>query len=228
MNIKQHDVGREPVPEISRLLALGFLSGLTGALQASNTAKLRCTLHRVMSRGTETYLQQLCPYLPKIRFNESDAGRIFGVDEGIMGEAYKTGSIWRTKRHSTPESFNKALLAAKKANGESPLLTGEQSWLAVPFLGKSGDPVLILFAESKEFNYFSNDTVVLGIINACNGFAELLNILDASESGNARNYPLSKGEGVTKGRTAYIDIHENFEGHQIPTSLNFDSFNFES
>lgn len=227
MSKKQHEIGREPVPEISRLLALSFISGLAGALQAGSAAKLRCTLHRVMSRGTNTYLQQLCPYLPEAKFKESDAGRIFGVDEGIMGAAYQTRSIWRTKHHRSPEAFNKALLSAKKLSGEPEKLTGEQSWLAVPILGKSGDPVLVLFAESEDFNYFSNDAIVLGIVNACNGFVELLNILELSKSGIVRNYPLPKGTGVLYGQTAYVDIHENFDECQPPTSLTFDSFNFE-
>lgn len=226
MIISKPNVGREPVPDLSKLMALSFLAGISGALRAEEAVAVRLTLHRVMTRGPSAYLQQICPYLPTSRFKESDAGRIFSVDEGIMGEAYSTCSIWRTKYYSSPDVFEGDLISARMAVGESADLPKARSWLAIPFIGQDGEPVMILFAESERFNFFSSDDIVHGIIDACNGFSEFLNLMNHDGPDIAKNYPLDKGIPAKGKKTVYRGIHEKIANHQVKTRLAFRSYNF--
>ena len=61
----------EPVPLVSQLAVLPFLSGVDGLLRENGeVAGLRITVHRVMSREGQGYLQQVLTKSPK---NRSDA-----------------------------------------------------------------------------------------------------------------------------------------------------------
>jgi len=54
----------EPVPAMSQLAVLPFLSAVEGFLKGGkDVPRLRLTIHRVMSRMNLGYLQQVCPYL---------------------------------------------------------------------------------------------------------------------------------------------------------------------
>src|SRR4051812_12875542 len=93
----------EPVPAASQLAALPFLSALDGYLRHDvPTARMRITLHRAMSREGNRYLQQICDYLgPDDVSDRRKGGRIFSVDEGIMGAAFNTGRVLRTKNYAS-------------------------------------------------------------------------------------------------------------------------------
>ena len=56
--------------------------------------------HRAMSREGQGYLQQMCGYLRRDGMDVQGAGRIFPVNEGIMGAAYETGQVWRTRSYA--------------------------------------------------------------------------------------------------------------------------------
>jgi hypothetical protein len=85
-------------------------------------------------------------------------GRTYPVSEGIMGAAFKSRCIWRTKRFQTLEELRLRLAEdiAKTKDGRDPA-TVEVSFLAVPFLGPQDQPVLILYADCKELNFFADD-----------------------------------------------------------------------
>lgn len=217
---------REPVPEVSQLLASSFLGGLSGALKADGEANFKCTLHRIMSRAGHAYLQQVCGYFPSSRFKESDVGRIFDVDTGIMGKAFQTTQTWRTKHFPNSSKYEENLAAAmKRASDPSLIEDVGRSWLAVPLLNTHGDPVLIFYAESKAVNYFASDYVVDAILRACGGFTATLNILAKSDIGVAKNYPLNRGE-LALGKGGAYDVHESYTGGPVPNALDFESYNF--
>src|SRR5437879_3336968 len=90
----------EPVQETSQLAVLPFLAAVEGLISAMIVpSKLRITMHRLMAREGEGYIQQLCTYFGTNPFDQSAVGRMFAVDTGIMGRAILTGKIQRTRRY---------------------------------------------------------------------------------------------------------------------------------
>ena len=96
----------EPVPAATQLAVLPFLSAVDGLLRRPlDVPDLRITVHRAMSREGQGYLQQMCGYLRRDGLEVQGAGRIFPVSEGIMGAAYETGRVWRTRSYDDHAAF---------------------------------------------------------------------------------------------------------------------------
>ena len=73
---------------------------VSGLLEATHPeAKFRVTIHRVMTGKAGAYLQQLCDYFGKA--GNGGKGRIFATTTGIMGAAYSSQKIWRTKHYDS-------------------------------------------------------------------------------------------------------------------------------
>jgi hypothetical protein len=194
----------EPVPAASQFAIMPFLSAIEGLLDdRTNVPGLRVTMHRVMSREGDGFLQQACAYLPIKSPNwRSKVGRIFPVTEGIIGKAYKTSAVWRTPHFATEQAFKAELAAAKAEVGDDPSKVGF-SWLAIPFLGPSNEVVLILFAECEEFNFFADDARVQQIVGMCRGYCRLFDELQSDPYPNLRNFPLERGTPVIAKETVY-------------------------
>jgi hypothetical protein len=63
-----------------------------------------------MSREGGYFLQQACAYLQEGGGDwRGKVGRTFAVDTGIIGAAYGTGQIWRTKHFPDMEILHTAL-----------------------------------------------------------------------------------------------------------------------
>lgn len=159
----------EPVPPASQLAVLPFLAAVDGYLREDeDVPDLRITVHRAMSCEGRGYLQQVCAYLRQDGGDwRGKVGRTFAVDTGIIGAAYESGKLWRTKRFKDVRALHAAL---KKDNVSSD--TVAQSWLAVPFLGPQDQVVLILYADCNKLNFFANDGRVRRIVAMSKGFAD--------------------------------------------------------
>jgi hypothetical protein len=131
----------EPVPPASQLAVLPFLAAVDRYLREDQEVPdLRVTVHRTMSREGRGYLQQVCAYLRKDGGDwRGKVGRTFAVDTEIIGTAYESGQLWRTKRFKDARGLHAAL---EKDSLSSDAVA--QSWLAVPFLGPQDQVVLIL------------------------------------------------------------------------------------
>ncbi len=209
-------------------MALPFLSAVAGLLQSYSTLAYRLTLHRAMTRSGQKYLQQVAPYAEDSDPVTTGEGRIFPVDSQIMGSAFTSGKVWRTKRYSDTNRFEHDLAADMLATNDArPLSAVARSWLAVPFVTPAHAPALVLFAESQEFNFFADDEHVKRVIGMCGGFARLLDSLQSKPISAVRNYPLGPAGDVKSNDKAYPTIHEALDSSASP-QLNFlESFNFE-
>src|SRR5260370_39884554 len=100
---QRHIVPSEPVPSASQLATIPFLAAVHGLLtESQDVPGLRITMHRVVNREGQLYLQQVCGYVEKQGLEwRGKVGRTFPVSEGIMGAAFANGRIWRTKSFKT-------------------------------------------------------------------------------------------------------------------------------
>ncbi|MFQ6180348.1 hypothetical protein ACLMJV_00075 [Sinorhizobium meliloti] len=212
----------EPVPPASQLAVLPFLAAMQGFLAASAVADLRLTIHRVMHREGQEFLQQVCSYLPLTEKSKGTGGRIFSVDTGIMGASYEHKKLFRTRRFETDQALQKALLKDAILKDA----TKAKSWIAFPFLGPDDQVVLILFADCNTLNFFADDERVRQMVAMSNGFCRLHDYLQDSPFTNLRNFPLQKGEPNREGGKAY-SVQESVD-LELPRFRNLTSFNYEA
>jgi hypothetical protein len=231
MSSQNHIPRTEPVPSASQLAVLPFLAALEGILRDGDQAiKLRLTIHRAMNRSGRLYLQQVCPYIgPQHRTERAGVGRVFPVNEGIIGAAFGSGHVWRTRHYTTVDRLRTALKEdMQKTQDSRDVTTLPLSWLAIPFLGDSTYPVLVLYADAHVLNFFANDDRIRATIATCRGFCGLIDQLEESPMRNLRNFPFDIAE-VSKGSdTVYPTIQEELTGLQPPAFTQLASFNFES
>jgi hypothetical protein len=214
----------EPVPPASQLAVLPFLAAVNGYLsEDKDVPDLRITVHRAMSREGRGYLQQVCAYLRQDGGDwRGKVGRTFAVDTGIIGAAYESGKVWRTKRFKDVRALHAAL---KKDNVS--LDTVAQSWLAVPFLGPQDQVVLILYADCNKLNFFADDGRVRRIVAMSKGFCRLLDWLQKDPFENLRNFPLERGEPV-RGIGGLYSFQEALPNIGSPRFSLVPSFNYEA
>lgn len=207
----------EPVPPASQMAVLPFLSAVEGLLSSSPVENLRLTIHRVMDREGQEFLQQVCPYLPLSKSSKASGGRTFPVNEGIMGAAYESQKLYRTRHYESDEALQQAMADDAK---------DAKSWIAVPFLGPDNQVVLIFFAECKTLNYFADDNRVSQIVAMASGFCRLHDYLQDSPFANLRNFPLQKGKPNREGRGAF-GVQEPID-LELPKFRSLTSFNYEA
>jgi len=214
----------EPVPAASQLAVLPFLAGVDGYLREDGDVEgLRLTFHRTMSRLGEGYLQQVCAYLPEPGNDwRGKVGRTFPVDDGIMGAAYGSRQVWRTRSFAREPELRELLAKDTIGVGNRAL-----SWLAVPFLGPRSQVVLILFAECAVFNFFARDERVHRVVAMGNGFCRLFDWLQHDPFGSLRNFPLDKGDPIKGALGAFI-VQEPVPTIQPPHFKEVPSFNYEA
>jgi hypothetical protein len=221
----------EPVPSASQLAVIPFLAAVNGLLNISHDVPgLRVTMHRTVNREGQIYLQQMCGYLKKgILDWEGKVGRTFPVSFGIMGAAFKDRHVWRTKKFSSLDTF-KALLAKdieETMSGDDADKVAA-SFLAVPLLGPSDEPVLILYADCDELNFFADDERVANVIAMGRGFCETFDWMQANPILNLRNFPHEPGDLGVGEPTVYASVQEPFTGISTPRFKSVVSFNYES
>lgn len=214
MNMPKHP---EPVPPASQMAVLPFLSAVEGLLSACPVENLRLTIHRVMNREGQEFLQQVCSYLPLANTAKPTAGRTYPVNEGIMGAAYESQKIYRTRHEESDETLKRAL------DDEHP---SAKSWLAMPFLGRDDQVVLILFAECNTLNYFADNDRIEQIVSMARGFCKLHDYLQNSPFANLRNFPLQQGTPNREGGGVY-PVQEPIDVVP-PRFTSITSFNYEA
>ncbi|MDX0722666.1 hypothetical protein GOD64_28300 [Sinorhizobium medicae] len=212
----------EPVPPASQMAVLPFLAGVQGLLSASNVANLRLTIHRVMYREGQEFLQQVCPYLPFTAASNGTGGRIFPVNTGIMGAAYEHKKLFRTRRFNTIKALEESL----RADPSMCDAKTTKSWVAIPFLGPDSQVVLILYATCETFNFFADEARIEQMVAMANGFCRLHDFLQDSPFANLRNFPLQKGEPNRSGGGLY-DVQEPVD-LELPRFQSLTSFNYEA
>jgi hypothetical protein len=186
-------------------------------------------MHRVMNREGSGYLQQACGYLP---INAPDwrasVGRIFAVNQGLIGAAFSDKKIWRTKEYSNESSFLPELEKAVRESGDEKQIEDvAKSYLAIPFLGPQNDVVLILYADCGEFNFFAKNDRVTRVVAMCHGFCRLFDRLQEEPFPTIRNFPLRQGVPVAAKKTLYQSIQESLD-IPPPTFVSVTSFNYEA
>jgi len=211
----------EPVPPASQLTVLPFLAAVAGYLnERGDVTGLRITMHRAMSREGDEYLQQVSAYFRKSGPDSQDAvGRFFPVNDRIIGAAYTSGRIWRTRRYDTLEGLRTELRVLE--TDDVPC-----SYLAVPFLGPDEQVVLVLYADCNELNFFADNERIQRIVAMSNGFCVLLDALQKSPFPALRNFPLQKGNPV-RGTPGLYRIQEQVD-MPVPRFTEVPSFNFEA
>ena len=220
----------EPVPAATQLAVLPFLGAVDGLLRRPlNVPDLRITVHRAMSREGQGYLQQMCGYLRRDGVDVQGAGRIFPVNEGIMGAAYETGQVWRTRSYADHAALLADLVEDMANAGD----TGSpdevaKSYLAVPFLGPENEVVMILYADCNELNFFADDDQVRHVVEMCEGFCRLFDWMQKCPFPNLRNFPLQKGTPVSGDRTVYPKLQEEMQSLSPPRFSDVPSFNYEA
>lgn len=236
-NIKDHQMASrgfgpfpEPVPVASQLAVLPFLSAVEGFIrQDAAGTKFRITMHRVMTRDGQTYLQQLCVYLGQDQWNGSVVGRILPVTEGIIGRSFEHKKIVRTRFYNTPEELLVDLQKDMDDNNEGQRKSDTPvSYLAIPFLGYDGQVVAILYADIEHFNFFADDQRIAYIKAMCDGMCRLFDRLQENPFPTLRNYPLQQGEPVREEPTGYRRLQEPVNTLEPPTFLKLDSLNYEA
>jgi hypothetical protein len=221
----------EPVPAASQLAVMPFLAAVHGFLREHHEVPgLRITIHRAVNREGQLYLQQVCGYVKGEGLDwRGKVGRTFPVSEGIMGAAFKTRRIWRTKMFQNIEKLRACLAVdiKKTKDGRDPA-TVEVSFLAIPFLGPQDEPVLILYADCDELNFFAADERVASVNAMGKGFCRMLDWLQSEPILNIRNFPLQKGRPVEGNPTVYPSVQEAFEKMDPPKFKSVASFNYEA
>jgi len=187
-------------------------------------------MHRVMSRAGQGYLQQVCAYLGPSDPNwRTKVGRAFPVTQGIIGAAFKDACIWRTKSYQDISLLHADLANDAARNNETlDLSKAPISFLAIPFIGASDQPVLILYGECAEFNLFADDAKIIDLRSMCVDFCQLLDWLEDQPFPNIRNYPLQKGVPVVDRETVYQSMQEPWRKLPAPKLVKVFSFNFEN
>lgn len=212
----------EPVPPASQMAVLPFLAAAQGLLSASAVANLRLTIHRVMYREGQEFLQQICPYLPFTAASSGTGGRIFPVNTGIMGAAYECKKLFRTRHFNSVEDLEDRLHADQSMSDAKTT----KSWVAIPFLGPDSQVVLILYATCETLNFFADAVRIEQMVAMANGFCRLHDFLQDSPFANLRNFPLQKGEPNRSGGGVY-GVQEPVE-IELPRFQSLTSFNYEA
>lgn len=222
----------EPVPSASQLAVLPFVAAIDGFLRdKGDVPGLRITIHRMMSREGDGYLQQVCAYLPAgdVPKWRGEVGRIFPVTQGIIGAAFENGRIWRTRRYNTHKELQDDLRESMRTTGDN--RNPEEvavSYLAIPFLGSEDQVVLVLYTECDKLNFFADDNLVRHVTAMCRGFCCLFDWLQKEPFPNLRNFPLQKGEPITRAPTVYRKIQESLDSIEPPRFKEVPSFNYEA
>jgi len=221
----------EPVPAASQLAVLPFLAAVDGILKnPAGKAKTRITMHRVMAREGIGYLQQLCTYFGSIEFSqENSVGRIFPVNTGIMGKAFSTKKVLRTRFYSSREQACLDLAADLRDNGDKrPISQVPISYLAVPFLGPAKKVVLTLYVECDILNIFSDDVRVCQIVDMCHAFCRLFDWLSSNlPFPTLHNFPLELEAFKFEKSTVFRRLQEEFDC-QVPRFKHISYFNYDA
>lgn len=103
-----------------------------------------------------------------------------------------------------------------------------RSYVAIPFLGPGDEVVTILFADTHEENFFSDDDRLRKLKAMCDSFCRLFDYLQDEPFAKLRNFPLLSGEPSEAKPTVYGRLQEGIDWLDPPRFKNITSFNYEA
>jgi len=133
----------------------------------------------------------------------------------------------RTRKYPTKQDLLDDL--AKEPGATAPVVAGKSplSWLAIPFLSPEREPVLVLFADSPEFNFFVESGRTEAIVRMCWGYCRLIDYLDANPFPTLRNFAFEPAPETTGGAGVF-GVQEPVSELAVPRFERVRSFNFEA
>lgn len=212
----------EYLPPATELLATGLVAAVAGYLESSGACgdDFRVTLHRTLLVGSEANLQQVTAYIGRTkRGRGGEKGRAFPFDHGTIGRAAVTRKILRTRHKLKKEKdakYRKEFqddMERLALNEYAQRMNDEvRSVIAVPMLdGQNKYTVAVLFADSVEFNVFTNERVRT-IVKMCQAFGSQLKDI---HSHRLRNFPVTLKLGNNIGRKK-LKVIETLDGPKPP------------
>ena len=170
---------------------------------------------------------RVCPFPAWETDPYAGVGRLWHINFGIIGMAYGKRAISRTKKFADETSLRVSLQKDMDTVGDTGKIK-QLSWLAIPFLGASGTPVLILFADSFKFNFFAEDARIKAVVDMCWGFCQLIDGLEEKPFPRLRNFPLRPGDMVEGPPSVYSSVQEELAGWPLPKFQRLESFNYDA
>ncbi|MBJ2160263.1 hypothetical protein [Variovorax sp. IB41] len=222
-------LGEEPVPEVTQFSLLAFLSALVGYLHSDTPqySDFKLTIHRIVVHAETAFLQQACGYLSPSEYQPTMAGRIFKGNHGITGKALMEKKTWRTRRYASQALLEQDLVLDITDSGDFHAIEDlPRSWLAVPLLNIKNEVVLIVFGESKHFNFFADDGRVVAIQNMVTAFGNMNARMETSLMERVKNFSVERTPFTYENADAYRRIHEDF-GNSAASLMEAGFFNVE-
>lgn len=121
--------------------------------------------------GPPEELEQLLPYMGG---PGNAAGRRFSIRSGIIGKAVRRKSAFVARReHADHEGFVGELVRdwAYTEHDARKLSPDRHAWMAVPVIGPSKAPVAVVYLDSSDPCFFTDEVQDL-ILAGCRGIAE--------------------------------------------------------
>lgn len=217
----------EAVADATQLAALSFAAAVHGYL-APMSSGTRVVMHRAISRGGMTFLQQASPYAGRSSLDHSASGRIMDLDRGIVGYALKNKLIAHTKPFDSEEELFQAIQTSMKKVGDDRNFSDvARSYLAVPMIGADGETATVLYSDSFTSGLFA-PRIVEAVRDMCAGFCIALDQLSERPFAYVENFSRPRGEPTMGNPDVYDGVQQLAQGLQVPRYQRLSYFNLES
>lgn len=146
-------------------------AGITGYEQQGG--RLRLTLHRVVTHGRNGETEELEQLFPYLGAPGDQAGRRFSIRSGIIGRAVRRkNAMVATRENDGHEEFVGELVRDwSYTEAEARRLSPDRyAWMAVPIIGPTGAPLAVVYLDSSEPDFFTDEAQDL-ILAGCRGIA---------------------------------------------------------
>lgn len=217
----------EAVADATQLAALSFAAAVHGYLSPMSSTT-RVVMHRAISRGGMTYLQQASPYAGPSTLDHSASGRIMDLDRGIVGYSLKNKLIAHTKPFESEEQLFQALQTSmKEVRDDRSFANVARSYLAVPMLGADGDVATMLYADSFTPGLFEL-SIVKAVRDMCMGFCKAFDQVSETPFAYVENFARPRGEPMRGNPDVYDRVQQLVQGMAVPRYERVRYFNLES
>jgi hypothetical protein len=234
---------KEYLPAPTALLASALCSSVVGVLSRTHPRdqRLRVTLHRAISFGSEEVLQQTCDYQGLCLEPELTGGRTFPAGNATIGLAYRCRKVVRSKRR-VDRSKLKHVMTTLRLNDASSAMSDKVGFvLAIPLLEPersftSPKPVIgVLYVDSMAKGFFIEDDDIRTLVSMAQKFLDGLVASPLEAFGRVHNFRLSE---IRKKASPAIDLPRNIGNtlelvHAVPPprssgpfQLNYDYSDF--
>lgn len=194
---------KEYLPGPTALVATTLCTSLAGLLSRSHpeNERLRVTLHRAVSFGSEELLQQCCSYcgLRISRNEETSAGRTFPAKNATIGLAYRCRGMVRSLRDVKPEALETAMQLLNLNAASSKMLSKVRFLIAIPILEPQrpmkftgANPVAgVIYIDSTAQEFFIDGDLLADVVALIDGFARGLEHESSNSINRIINRPLT-------------------------------------